>query len=112
MGLTADLNLFTAVIKVTLAILTVLFFLSFYIKWGSSKRGLPMLLFYTRWKIAKNNFSIGLGMCALALAFILDFLILLTFLEEPIWRAAANVLEVLALVLIGYSFYKIMRVER
>jgi hypothetical protein len=105
-----------ATLKVLLASLSVIFLFGFFIQWKFSKYRLPVIAFYTKKRFVKHNIVLGTGVVALSLAYIADFLYGSAG-PEKLGQAATSgkiivsLLETLGLVCIGYSYYKLMRLQ-
>lgn len=99
------------VLKVLLAGLSIVFLFAFFIQWKLSKYRLPVIAFYMKKKFVRHNVVLGTGVVALSLAYIIEFLWLNLQPAEPSGQLIVSSLEAVALVCIGYSYYKLMRLQ-
>lgn len=118
--MTADsltqLDMVLSTLKVLLASLSVIFLFGFFIQWKFSKYRLPVIAFYTKKRFVKHNVVLGTGVVALSLAYIVDFLhggiaggdASQTAMSG---KVIVGLLEAIGLVCIGYSYYKLMRLQ-
>jgi hypothetical protein len=98
-------------IKVILAALTVAFLFAFQIRWVMTKYDLSVLDFYTKWKFFKQSIAVGAGIFLLSAAFLLEFWQYAGWLPGSNYLLAVNLLEVLALIFFGYSYYRLARMQ-
>ena len=102
-----------SLVKVLLACLAVLFLFGFFVQWKFFRHRLPSMAFYTKRKFIRHNVILGTGVSLLSLAFIVDFAVQ----QAQTGPGSANlallssVLEVFSLMAIGYSYYKLVRLE-
>ncbi|VVC02548.1 Uncharacterised protein [Candidatus Burarchaeum australiense] len=108
--LTQQLNL-TYVIKVILAVLAVGFLVFFQLRWVATKYDLSVLHFYIKWKFFKQSLPAGAGILFLASAFLLDFAQYVHWVQGESVQLAINLLEILALVFVGYTYYRLARLQ-
>jgi hypothetical protein len=99
------------VLKVILAALSVVFLFAFFIQWKLSKYRLPVIAFYTKKRFVKHNIVLGTGIVALSLAYITEFVCGYVRPADPVGGLVVNALEVVSLICIGYSYYKLMRLD-
>jgi len=99
------------VAKVLLGVLAALFLIAYQLKWALSRHDLPLLKYYAKKKMFEQNVAAGAGIVFLASAFFLDFLLYMGWVQGTSAIVATNVLEVIALVFFGYSYYRLMRFE-
>ncbi len=100
-----------SLVRMILTSLVLLLLAFFYIQWRLAKGSLSPLVYYTRSKLVKQNLLLGIGVILLSGGFILDSLTQLGYLVGEDWKLAAGLLEVGAIGLIGYSYYKLVRTE-
>ena len=100
-----------SLVKVLLACLAVLFLFGFFIQWKFFRHRLPSMAFYMKKRFVKHNVVLGTGVILLSLAFIVDFAMDQTETGKESLAILSSVLQVLALAAIGYSYYKLVRLE-
>jgi len=99
------------VAKVLLSSLAAALLLAFQIRWILMKHDLSILGFYTKWKFFKYNVAMAAGMVLLAAAFFLDLAQYAGWVSGTGNLVATNLLEAVALIFFGYSYYKLLRLE-
>lgn len=109
-----------SVLKVVLGVLVIFFISIFYARWRKTgaQSDSNLVSFYAKMKFAKHYTVLGVGIFAIVLAFLVEY-----FLEVGVFvcplssvdvcapRIAMHALEVVALVCMGYSAYKLARLE-
>ncbi len=104
-------DLILIILKVLLASLSVLFLFGFFIQWKFSRYRLPVIAFYTKKRFVKHNIVLGTGIIALSLAYIIEFLDMSVNPVTQEGNIIVSLLETLALMCIGYSYYKLVRLQ-
>ncbi len=99
------------VLKIMLASLAVIFLFAFFIQWKISKYRLPVIAFYMKKRFVRHNIVLGTGIVALSLAYVIEFLWLNVKPFDPGGKLLVDVLEAVSLVCIGFSYYKLMRLQ-
>jgi hypothetical protein len=97
--------------KVLLGVLAALFLLAYQLKWILTRHDLPLLRYYAKKKMFEQNIAEGAGIVFLTSAFFLDMAQHLGWVQGTSATVITNVLEVIALVFFGYSYYRLMRFE-
>jgi hypothetical protein len=110
-SMAAELEDVMMVLKVLLAALSVIFLFGFFVQWKLSKYRLPVIAFYTKKRFVRHNIVLGTGIVSLSLAYIINFLWMSLKPEDPGGAVIVSLLEVLALMCIGYSYYKLVRLQ-
>jgi len=62
-------------------------------------------------RFVKHNVVLGTGIVALSLAYIIEFLLMNAKPSDGTGRVFVDALQVVALGCIGYSYYKLMRLQ-
>jgi len=101
----------TYVVKVILAVLAVAFLIFFQIRWVATKYDLSVLHFYIKWKFFRQSLPAGAGVLLLAVAFLLDFARYANLINNPNILLIINLLEILALMCFGYTYYRLARLQ-
>jgi len=101
----------TYIIKVILAVLAVTFLVLFQLRWVASKYDLSVLHFYIKWKFFRQSLPAGAAVLLLAIAFLLDFGRYANIIKDPNLSLIINALEILALMLFGYTYYRLARLQ-
>ena len=99
------------ILKVLLASLSVVFLFGFFVQWKFAKYRLPVIAFYTKKRFVTHNVVLGTGVVALSLAYITDFLRMSVSPTGEGGKLVVSLLETIALVCIGYSYYKLVRLQ-
>ncbi len=99
------------VLKIMLSSLAVIFLFAFFIQWKISKYRLPVIAFYMKKRFVRHNIVLGTGIVALSLAYVIEFVWLNIKPLDPVGKILVDILEAISLVCIGFSYYKLMRLQ-
>jgi len=99
------------VAKVLLGALAALFLITYQLKWALSRHDLPILRYYAKKKMFEQNIAAGAGIVFLTSAFFLDLAQYMGWTRGSSASIITNLLEVIALLFFGYSYYRLMRFE-
>ena len=105
-----QVNFAIEVMKMILSVITILFLSVFFLQWKVGKQNLSLIAFYTKSKIVKHNTLMALGIIALSAAFIVHFLTINSIVVGEVAGIVTTSLEVIALMCMGFSYYKLVRV--
>ncbi|MFH1447968.1 MAG: hypothetical protein ABIG39_03835 [Candidatus Micrarchaeota archaeon] len=106
-----QIELMLMILKVLLASLSVLFLFGFFVQWKFSRYRLPVIAFYTKKRFVKHNIILGTGVIALSLAYIIEFFVVALGQDTGGGSVIVGLLETVAIVCIGYSYYKLVRLQ-